>query len=118
MLPSLSPAHLIHQHVACTRLAHSLHALRTRCLPAACARAQSAEVKPSLVAFLAYISDKIAGVAVRERGHRTHREVQGDLRDRSEWNQGIHKALKFIKDRKQCPTVHPLISAIQKKHRA
>ena len=89
-----------------------------RCLPAACARAQSAEVKPSLVAFLAYISDKIAGVAVRERGHRTHREVQGDLRDRSEWNQGIHKALKFIKDRKQCPTVHPFISAIQKKHRA
>ena len=84
-----------------------------RCLPAACARAQSAEVKPSLVAFL-----EIAGVTVRERGHRTHREVQGDLRDRSEWNQGIHKALKFIKDRKQCPTVHPLISAIQKKHRA
>lgn len=55
---------------------------------------------------------------MQSRGHRTHREVQGDLRDRSEWNQGIHKALKFIKDRKQCPTVHPLISAIQKKHRA
>ena len=44
--------------------------------------------------------------------------MQGDLADHSQWNKGIRKALKFMKDRKLCPTSNPLISKIQKKKKA
>ena len=75
------------------------------------------KITPNLVAFLAYIANQIAGVEKRTRGRYSdgHPLVQGDLSDHGEWNMGIHKALKFMQDRKACPTRSILISAIQKK---
>ena len=56
------------------------------------------------------------GTAPRLRGHHANgQEVQGEFKDHSEWNMGIHKTLKFMKSRTMCPTRSVLVSAIQKK---
>ena len=77
-----------------------------------------ADLKPNLVAFLAYIANQICGTKRRTRGHHASgQHVQGELRDRSDWNRGISKAMKFIKNREACPTRSLLILGIQRRSR-
>ena len=61
------------------------------------------------------MTNQIAAVGERTRGHLVPGGgmVQGDLRDHTEWNVGIRKALIFMRDRTKCPTLHPFIKSIQ-----
>jgi hypothetical protein len=73
------------------------------------------DIQTALVAWLAYIVGFIAKVSTRDKGHYAGEKVRGDLPDHNEWKEGIDRALRFMRDRKKCPTHAPLISAIQKK---
>ena len=85
------------------------------CLPLS----QTKDITCNLVAWLAYMVDQICGVAPRDKGHGADGQLhQGELVDHTEWNMGIHKALKFMKDRVACPTRSTLVSGIQKKKKS
>ena len=85
--------------------------------PIVCAlgRCNIREIKPPLIAWCAYIVDQIASVGNRMRGKKVCELARGDLADHNKWNKGISRALKFMKDKKKCPTRNVLILGIQKK---
>ena len=72
-------------------------------------------IRAPLVAWLAYLVDQIASVGARKRGKLAHELVRGDLADHVYWNKGIQRALKFMMDKKKCPTRNPIIGAVQKR---
>lgn len=59
--------------------------------------------------------NQIASVGARKRGKKVYELARGDFADHTKWNKGINRALRFMKDRKKCPTRHGLIKGIQKK---
>ena len=76
-------------------------------------------IRAPLVAWLAYLVDQIASVGARKRGKLAHELVRGDLADHVHvyWNKGIQRALKFMMDKKKCPTRNPIIGAVQKRRK-
>lgn len=78
-------------------------------------RAGIKQVKPPLVAYLAYLVNQIASVGPRKRGRKAYEVVRGDLSDHTYVNKGIERALKFMKNKKKCPTRSLLVGKIQKK---
>ena len=76
---------------------------------------QREEIDPNLVAFCAFVAGPIASVSRRKKGHLEFlkKEVAGDLPPHTEWKKGINKALKFMANRTQCPSRHPMILDLQ-----
>ena len=72
------------------------------------------DVKPGLIAFLAFIADQVASADVRAKGRGTGTVVQGDLENHTMWNAGIKRSLKFMKSRARCPTRSPIVKRIQR----
>lgn len=77
---------------------------------------QPDKITPSLIAFCAFLAGQIATTSPRTRGHKKFLgvEMHTNLKDRDEWNAGITTALKFMKDRKQCPTHCPMLMEFQR----
>ena len=86
------------------------------CVACGLVRAQKEHLKPALVAFAAYIAGQVASTSTRKRG-RTHlkKEVQGDLNNHDEWNDGIARALRWMRDRAACPMRDALLVPMQAK---
>ena len=76
------------------------------------------DITPHLVAFATFIANDITTVGPRKRGRGTSTTVRGDMPDHTTWDDGILRALTFMKKRDKCPTLDMSISAIQKKKAA
>ena len=74
-------------------------------------------IRAPLVAWLAYLVNQIASVGARKRGKLAHELARCDLADHGYWNKGIQRALKFMMDKKKCPTRNPIIGAVQKRRK-